>query len=246
MKLPQVTLFAIDCFKPWRTIHAMRSAMRFVRFGDAVLLTDTKQFDLGASDIRISDHRESHVKVACPRPDHYPLPRDYEIASLREPSNPDHRVETSHILYMEWDSGIANPWAWLNSWLEYDYIGAPWPPHCEAGWPACDETNNVGNAGFSLRSMRYCRGTAAALIEFQNDPMVKAGVISSDMHPCRTWRKWLETVHGVRFAPDTVAGRFSCENMIYSGQFGWHGRWTGELNGWGGELADVRPSQDHK
>jgi len=251
--LPQVTLFAIDTVHPDRTLRAMRDAMRHVEFAEAVLLTDTQRWRIGASNIRTVHHTESDRKVKCPRADHYPLPVDYEFAALVEPGRHGNGVKTSHVLFMEWDSGIANPWAWQERdgvtghiwgdiWMSYDYIGSPWPPHHEPGWPACDgETNNVGNGGFSLRSVKYCCGTADALAHFKDDPMVKAGQISSDMHPCRTWRSWLEKEHGIKFAPEKIAARFSCENLPYSGQFGWHGQWTAELNGWGGALADVRP-----
>lgn len=236
----------------------MRHSMRHITFADAILLTDTRRHKLGFSEIRVLHHEEGNVKVECPRPSHYPLPRDYELASLREPSNPVHGVKTTHILWQEWDAGVLNPWMWNDRdgvtghiwgdvWISYDYIGAPWPPHHEQGWPPCDgHTNNVGNAGFSLRSLNYCRATADALEHFADDPMVARGCVSSDMHPCRTWRKWLEQERGIKFAPEHIAAKFSCENSVYAGQFGYHGQWTAELNNWCGILAQVRPKGDRK
>lgn len=247
LKLPQVTLLAIDCYKPERTVEAMEWSSRFVEFGDAVLLTDlTKWPNIrprgnGVRDLRLRlvHHVQTDKKVPFPRPDHYPVPIDYEHAAMREPIN---HFGTSHCLFMEWDSGVANPLAWDDRWLKYDYIGAPWPAHCEPGWPPCDgETNNVGNGGFSLRSRTYCHATKEILDKFGNDPIRKKELISSDMGPCLSFRPWMERQYTVKFAPWDVAMLFSCENNFYSGQFGWHGVWTAEMNNWGGRFKDMRP-----
>lgn len=266
LKLPDVTLFAIDCFTPLKTLAMMDISMRFVDFGDAMLLTNTDHGDwvnhpafikefwpdgtlkvnywrveqartlsmAQLSGIKLLPHKESTEK--CPRPEaphHPPLPKDYERAVMVEPSR---HASTDFILHMEWDSAVLNPLAWTDDFLKYDYIGAPWWRHTEPGWPTCDETNNVGNGGFSLKSQKYCQLIAQACEFFHDHP----GIISSDMWPCRSMRPWLEH-RGIKFAPAEVAYRFSCENQIYSGQFGFHGRWTAEMNGWGGVFKHIRP-----
>src|SRR6516165_4965582 len=38
-------------------------------------------------------------------------------------------IETEFMLFIEWDAGIHNPKRWSSIFLEYDYIGAPWPWH---------------------------------------------------------------------------------------------------------------------
>ena len=235
LKIPDVTLFAIDCFSPQRTLDAMLFSTQWVKFGDVILLTDMRKQFHKPSWVRIIHHEESTRKVPRPQaPYHPPLPIDYELAVMREPSK---YVQTSHLIHMEWDSAVLNRAAWDNDWLKYDFIGAPWHPHHEPGWPPCDgETNNVGNGGFSLKSLKFVTLTAEATVLFKDDP----GICSSDMWPCRTIRPWLEQ-HGVTFAPETVAEKFSCENRIYSGQFGYHGRWTAAMNNWGGPFAGVRP-----
>lgn len=243
--LPDVTLFAIDCYAPLRTVTAMRLSTAHCRFAEQVLLTDTARhsrslaalsgFNHGLSRLRIRlvHHVESDRKVTPNRRLHAPLTLDYEMASLREPAL---HVNTAHLLYIEWDSAILNPWAWDPAWLQYDFIGAPWAEHFEAGWDPCDgHTNNVGNGGFSLRSRRYCAATRELADAFKDDPSVAC----SDMFPCRNGRKWLEE-RGIVFAPEDVARRFSCENRIYDGAFGFHGKYTAELNGWGGVFAEMR------
>lgn len=239
--LPDVTLFAIDCVNPHRVIEVFRHSTNHLRFSEVVLLTDIKRhtnvpkgFRHGKDfiPIRTVHHVQRDVKVKCPDPKHYPLPIDYEMASMKEPAN---HVKTSHMLYVEYDSAVLNPWVWDNDWLQYDYIGAPWPAHFEQGWEPCDgHTNNVGNGGFSLRSVKYSEATRKMIEVFKARP----GIISSDMFPCRDGRPWLED-HGIKFSPDHVAARFSCENCVYSGQFGFHGKYTLQLNNWGGFLGKM-------
>jgi len=242
--LPDVTLFAIDVVKPLMTIEAMAFSCQWVRFAEVVLLTDTnihpqlKDYAMNFDEvvkvhIRTIHTVQSNKKVPCPRKEHYHLPIDYEMSSMRDPIL---HMQTSHILYMEWDSAVLNPLAWNPDWLHYDYVGAPWPPFHEPGWTDCDgHTNNVGNGGFSLRSKNYCKWTRIMTDQFKNDP----GVISSDKFPCLTKRPWLEE-NGVIFAPDYEAMAFSCENRIFCGQFGYHGNGTVVRNGWGGSFFDKR------
>lgn len=184
--------------------------------------------------IRLIPHKESEEKMLRPDAPHHPgLPKDYELASMCEPIK---HMQTGFILFCEWDAAVLNPTAWMDEFLKYDYIGAPWSRHHEPGWPKCDEHNCVGNAGASLRSRLYCQKIAEACELFKNDP----ARISCDMWPARSVRPWLES-QGVKFAPPGLAYRFSCENQIYSGQFMFHGKYTALLNNWGGELAHVRP-----
>lgn len=120
----------------------------------------------------------------------------------------------SHVLIIHPDGYIQQPTAWDNDWLQYDYIGATW-------W--YKDGMNVGNGGFSLRSKR--------LLEL----LSKLDISEQNVHPeddwiCRQIRPWLEKEHGIKFAPEDVANKFSIEAYAvpppynaYSGQFGHHG-----------------------
>ncbi len=55
-------------------------------------------------------------------------------------------VDTDFCLLIHDDSCVVNPEMWTDEFLDYDYIGAPWP---EGSQPY-----RVGNGGFSLRSKR--------------------------------------------------------------------------------------------
>lgn len=237
LSLPQITLMGIDVVTPERTAMALQQSCRWVDFGRVVLLTNlgiNKGMDgLHRDGVEIKHIYESDT-MAKPMPWHKPLPVDYEMDNLLRPAEYCNR---GYVLFCEHDAGVLNPLAWEPEFLKYDFIGAPWVRHNDPGWTACDgETNNVGNFGFSLRSKRFCDAIAEAVQKHRGDP----AMISSDRWACRTMRPWLEK-RGVKFAPWQVAMRFSAENVIYSGQFGYHGRLTAEMNGWGGKwLGAIR------
>jgi hypothetical protein len=121
-------------------------------------------------------------------------------------------VPTSHLLIFQWDGYIRNAQAWDDAWLRYDYIGAPW-------W--FTDGMNVGNGGFSLRTRRLMEIMASDPEITQYHP--------EDVRICRHYRPYLERVHGIAFAPEAVARRFSLEghkqpSRTHTDQFGFHGR----------------------
>ncbi len=121
-------------------------------------------------------------------------------------------VPTSHMLVFQWDGYVKNWKAWDHEWLRYDYIGATW-------WYT--DGMNVGNGGFSLRSRRLMEIVAT-------DPAITV-YHPEDVVICRRYRPYLERQHGIRFAPEEVARRFSIEghkqaNRTHTTEFGFHGR----------------------
>jgi hypothetical protein len=110
-------------------------------------------------------------------------------------------IKTSRALLMEWDAGIGDVAAWSDEFLEYDYIGAPWP------WLRNGDPLNVGNGGFALYSKRLIDFVYANRVRF---PMW------TDMDISRTHRPAIERETGFKWAPAEVAERFSFE--------GWNGR----------------------
>jgi hypothetical protein len=80
---------------------------------------------------------------------------------------------------------------------------------------------NVGNGGFSLRSRRLMEIVAT-------DPAITT-YHPEDVAICRTHRRHLERAHGIRYAPEEAARRFSIEGYkqpgrTYTNEFGFHGR----------------------
>ena len=116
-------------------------------------------------------------------------------------------VHTEFALLVQWDGFVVNADAWSDDFLEHDYIGAKWIFHADA--------YNVGNGGFSLRSKR--------LLEATRDSRIVPDE-AEDVAICRTHRPYLETAHGIRFAPEAVADRFAFEASYWtSPPFGFHG-----------------------
>ncbi len=120
------------------------------------------------------------------------------------------------VLVVQHDGMIVNPEAWTDEFLQYDYIGAPWPV------PRPQDCR-VGNGGFSLRSKRLQEELAR--IPFPCNE-------NEDAFICDTHRAHLESC-GIKFAPSLLAAQFSIEFDTWHHEdfgkipFGFHG-WYGD------------------
>ncbi|MFH1603278.1 MAG: DUF5672 family protein, partial [Pseudomonadota bacterium] len=120
-------------------------------------------------------------------------------------------VETEYALIAQWDGYIVNPQAWSPEFLLFDYVGARWDDALRRK----QDHHNVGNGGFSLRSR--------ALLQALQDPAIEPSH-PEDTAICRVYRSYLEDRHGIVFAPDHVADRFSFEHIEQPAlPFGFHG-----------------------
>jgi hypothetical protein len=109
-------------------------------------------------------------------------------------------VEHDYVMTIQYDSCIIDGSRWNASWLNYDYIGAPWPNK----W-----VNRVGNGGFSLRSRKFLEATAML-------PYNKTGIKdldAEDFYACVSCYNWMCEV-GVKFAPVHLAREFCVEHPI--------------------------------
>lgn len=129
-------------------------------------------------------------------------------------------IDTEFCLTVQWDGFGLFKQNWLPQFLEYDYIGAPWPAHMN---PA-----RVGNGGFSLRSKRWLD---AAANPFDAPPY--SGEVEDDW-ACHQNRSFYES-KGCKIAPLHVAARFSIEwpveeypSWTIRDCFGFHGHFTPE------------------
>lgn len=216
ISLPNVTLIGIDCVDVARLQLAMDICMKEVMFGSVKLLTS----------LPTDDER----KVEIPHISSIDAYSRFCLLDLYK------YVDTSHVLIVQHDGFILRAEAWQDSWLEYDYIGAPiqigeWTidrhgvPETETG------SLVVGNGGFSLRSKRLLELTAK---------LGTAGNFTldepEDWAQCYTEKAKLEAA-GIKFAPVPVAEAFSFEGRSleyyqYVDAFGFHGlRWT-DISRW--------------
>jgi hypothetical protein len=107
-------------------------------------------------------------------------------------------VDTEFVLTIQDDGFIINTDKWNDCFLEYDYIGAPWPNY----FPMCD-INNVGNGGFSLRSKRFLEiSQAVCPYDFGEN---------EDVLVCRKYYNIMKSF-GVLYADEKTASMFSIEH----------------------------------
>lgn len=223
LSLPTVTLLAIDTIDPLRTLKAMRYSLLQAQFAEAVLVTDRANYNSRFVRTIGGQGRIDQITVHFVEPG----PRsDYERQIICDLPL---FFKTDFCLFQEWDAAIVNPNAWNPQWLNYDFIGAPWPyDFNENGYPPCTRENCVGNGGFSLRSLEFCKMTRNL---FNEAGQPQEAIRLSDAWISRTMRTHLDG-SGFTFAPEEEALKFSCENRFYNGQFGVHGKNTIDMNGW--------------
>jgi hypothetical protein len=117
------------------------------------------------------------------------------------------------MLSIQDDGFIINPHLWTDEFLEYDYIGAPWPA---LHW--CNK-NRVGNGGFVLKSKKFMD------IE-QTLPSTNA---HNDVLVTNTYFDYF-TYYGCKYAPIELAAKFSLEHAVpeceynLENTFGFHGK----------------------
>ncbi len=149
---------------------------------------------------------------------------DYSEFALRS-MHP--HVHTSHALVFQWDGFVLDPLCWQPTFLDYDYIGSPWPKS------VCFGPRQVGNGGFSLRSVRLMRTV---------DELAPAiGNVPEDQVIVAVLGDFLERDFGMRLAPLDIARRFSVEmgstafvrksdpDIVSGSTFGFHGFFNYDL-----------------
>lgn len=150
-----------------------------------------------------------HTKVTTIRPLNYLQYSQFVFSQIHL------HTEKKFVLIYQDDGFALNPDNWTDEFLNYDYIGAPWPKY----FPWSKDGTDVGNGGFSLRSRK--------LIEFCSRLPYPMGA-AEDMVICGFYRNRIKDA-GFTFAPFDLARRFSCEWPIdathtISSSFGFHGK----------------------
>jgi len=192
LQLPTVTLCTVDTRTPALAVRALQRCMQGIGFARTILFTEgTPPVPDGIERIDIGRIGSS---------------ADYSQFML-------HRllgfIHTEHVLVVQWDGFVAHAACWDASFLQADYLGAPWGK-APAG-------QLVGNGGFSLRSRR--------LLQALRDPAFAARLHHpEDICIGQTLRSELEARHGIVFGTLEQAQRFAFENEAPPGPtFGFHG-----------------------
>lgn len=202
LSLPKVTLVSVSSVNPERNLKALEWCLNLVNFGECKLITD-KEIS-GSDKIKVEGCRNLGSI------DEYSKFMIYEL---------DNHIQTEFALVIQPDGVLVNPESWTDEFLEFDYIGAPWPE----GMFIDDNGKNirVGNGGFSLRSKK--------LLSFFNhhnvpwtsyrDSYNEDGFIS--MANLDFLRK-----EGIKISPPSLAYKFSreieCLDLPDIDPFGFH------------------------
>ncbi len=157
-------------------MRALRLSGAGIRFGRTLLVSD-REVNAPGIEVDIIPALKSR--------------EDYSMFVLKSLAS---RIDTSHVLLVQWDGYVLNPAAWREEFFASDYIGAQWFWH--------DDGMRVGNGGFSLRSRK--------LLHALQDPRIVL-TEAEDITICRAFRPLLEREHGIRFASEATADAFAYE-----------------------------------
>lgn len=121
----------------------------------------------------------------------------------------DH-IETDYALLIHPDGGVGNPLAWDNKWLEYDFIGSPFPLPTD-DFSYRDVHGNIQRVGnsVSLRSKKLMQLPKKLGMEWKSFH----GFYNEDGYISVNMRNVFEE-HGCVFAPFEEAVKFGCETML--------------------------------
>ena len=194
LKLPNVTLVAMATRNVEETLQALIYSCQGVEFGKVKLLSHYTPYGLDESIEfcridKIKDIDEWSYKIV------------YELNGY---------IDTDYALLVHADGFVVNPSAWRPEFLDYDYIGAPWPlPKDDFSYRDIHGSIvRVGNS-VSLRSKRLLALPSQLPMPWEADH----GFFNEDGFVC-VKNKHIFEAHGMRFAPLEVAKYFSHEAMI--------------------------------
>lgn len=193
LHLPQLTLCCVDNQYPALGFDALQKTCVGLSFSEVLFFTH--------ADFVLPAHAIENLRVVT-----HEVIRNIEDYSRFMLKGLQPYVKTSHVLTIQWDGYVISPQSWQDHFLQYDYIGAPWPRKSGL-W--------VGNGGFSLRSAKLL----AALQDDAISPMHPEDVCICDQH-----RRYLEIEHRIQFASSELAEEFSFEFVKPQAHvFGFHG-----------------------
>ena len=200
LQLPQVTLCAMTSVNIPETIKAIQYSMRGIDFGDVVLITHKKPWNL-PKEIRFSQTAELTTI------DDFNYKMAYELGE---------HIRTPFAMIVHADGFIVHPEMWRDEFLDYDYIGAPWPVPAEDNKTSYrDVYGNLCRVGNSvgIRSKRLMDFPKKAGIPWEGYFDCGKVWYNEDVFICCRIRHLLEA-EGMKIAPLEVAKYFGHENML--------------------------------
>jgi len=203
IELDNVTLCTVSSVHIDHHIRALKYSSQYFKFAKTKFISDKEINEPGVEWIRCEEMTSQH---------------DYSFFMVNEFYQ---YLDTEFVLIVQADGFIINPYKWTDIFLEYDYIGAPWPHEPQYGFAG---DTRVGNGGFSLRSKKLIDMPVKLNFPHRNKQEDRW---HEDGYYCISQRKALEE-NGCKFAPLEVAKHFSHEmheaDLEGIEPFGFHGR----------------------
>lgn len=207
LKLSDITLVCIASIKIEESIRAIQHCLGKCEFYDVKFITDKFLPDI------------SNIKIEkCNPLTSLQLYSDFILTKLHN------YIDSTHCILIQDHALISNTSSWTNEFLNYDYIGSPWPLYLInqlmlnlrigldlQGQPFNNELNlenynpqnyRVGNGAFSLRSKKLLQKIASFENKYPNKP--EDNIIS-------IYEKHLLEKESIKIAPIEVASVFSVE-----------------------------------
>ena len=194
IKLPNVTLAAYTSIRLEQTIKALEYSCKEISFGDVVLITDKSIGNMPKGIRHSKSPKSSNI-------DEWNYNIIYDL--------PNH-INTEFMILIHDNGFIVNPESWRDEFLEYDYIGAPWPiPTDSFSYRDIKgDIIRVGNS-VSLRSKKLLDVPIKKNLEWKDFH----GYTNEDGFICVNYRhEYLDS--GCKFADIDVAKYFSHETEI--------------------------------
>lgn len=190
-----VILVALGSTKITETVKAIKHCQKLALFYDTIYLTD----------YNINEPKIRHIKTR-----NIPSIKDYQKFVVNESAeiilSSVSDTFNGHFLCINWDGFIVNPDSWTDEFLNYDYIGAPWP------WLKY----MVGNGGFCLKSIKFLKCQENICKNYKishNEDIELSFLLRKKFQEC-----------GCVYADTNTGLKFSTEYGIYNenNSFGFH------------------------
>jgi len=211
IELPDVTLVSIDTTSNLDgTLRALYTSMNSIKYGSVKLITTEEQIERYQSQLE-----DEGIVLEVPVTEI----KDYNDYNYYVIYNLGKHVNTSHCLLVQPDGFVLFPEKWDNSWLEYDYIGAPWAYVEDAYIDPFGNHHQVGNGGFSLRSKKFLDVPTKVEVPWETNNSdfywMPEGVVNyhEDGNVC-VHNRHIFIEQGCKYAPVEVAVRFSQETRV--------------------------------
>lgn len=195
-QLPNIDLISVNCVNPEQSVKALLYSSKHIEFGSIKLLAHYKPNNLTSDIEYIEIPPQTHTSMNW-----------FHLNKL-----PNY-INNEFMLSIHDDGFIINPHLWLDEFLNYDYIGAPWP---QSEW--CQK-NRVGNGGFVLKSKKFLEIESSIPYTLLHNDVVVTNIYYDHF-----------TQFGCKYADLNLASKFSLELEIpectfdLSNTFGFHGK----------------------